>query len=92
MFSLPFFFAPHSSFRASFQSSNGGKVTTGEIYNFAIMAGANLSRWDAPRWSVFANGFYEPLSFNALALIPMPAAYVGSLRRISSPATFSSER
>jgi hypothetical protein len=51
---------------ASFQSSNGGKVTTGEIYNFAIMAGANLQRWGAERWSVFANGFYEPLSFNAL--------------------------
>ena len=51
---------------ASFQSSNGGKVTTGEIYNFAIMAGANLGRWGAERWSVFANGFYEPLSFNAL--------------------------
>jgi hypothetical protein len=52
---------------ASFQSSNGGKITTGEIYNFAIMAGANLQRWGAPKWSVFANGFYEPLSFNALA-------------------------
>jgi len=51
---------------ASFQSSNGGKVTTGEVYNFAIMAGANLQRWGAERWSVFANGFYEPLSFNAL--------------------------
>jgi hypothetical protein len=52
---------------ASFTSSNGGKVTTGEIYNFAVMAGASLERWGVKRWSVFANGFYEPLSFNALA-------------------------
>jgi hypothetical protein len=53
---------------ASFQSTNGTKkVTTGEIYNFAVMAGANLQRWGVPRLSIFANGFYEPLSFNALA-------------------------
>jgi hypothetical protein len=52
---------------ATFKSSKDKSVTSGEIYNFAVMAGTSLARWDLPRWTVFANGFYEPLAFNALA-------------------------
>ena len=44
----------------------GGHLTTGAIINFAAMAGANLGRWDHPRWSVFANGFYESGSLKGL--------------------------
>jgi hypothetical protein len=43
-----------------------GHLTTGVIVNFAVMGGANLARWDHPRWSVFANAFYEAGSFRAL--------------------------
>ena len=31
----------------------------GSIVNFAAMSGVNLGRWNHPRWTVFASGFYE---------------------------------
>jgi hypothetical protein len=40
---------------------------SGEIVNFAVMSGANLARWGAPRWSVFVNGFYEADTLDSLA-------------------------
>ena len=44
----------------------GGHLTTGAIVNLAVMAGVNFGRWDHPRWSVFANGFYESGSLKGL--------------------------
>jgi hypothetical protein len=41
-------------------------LTTGAIVNIGAMAGVNLARWGAPRWSVFANGFYESGSLKSL--------------------------
>ncbi len=41
-------------------------VTTGAIVNIGVMAGANLGRWTSPRWSVFANAFYETGSLRSL--------------------------
>lgn len=46
--------------------TTGGHVTTGAVINFAVMTGANLARWDHPRWTAFANGFYESGSLKAL--------------------------
>ena len=39
--------------------TTSSSVTTGAIVNIGVMAGANLGRWTSPRWSVFANAFYE---------------------------------
>jgi hypothetical protein len=41
-------------------------IVGGFVFNFGAMAGANLGRWDHPRWSVFANGFYESASYHSL--------------------------
>lgn len=38
----------------------------GSILNFAGMAGVNLGRWNHPRWTVFANGFYESTTIHDL--------------------------
>jgi hypothetical protein len=38
----------------------------GSIVNFTVLAGANLSRWHAPRWTAFANGFYETTTIHGL--------------------------
>jgi hypothetical protein len=47
----------------SLASSN---VIGGFIFNFGVMAGANLGRWGAPRWTVFLNGFYEAAGYKDL--------------------------
>jgi hypothetical protein len=41
-------------------------VIGGFIFNFGVMAGANLGRWGAPRWTVFVNGFYEAAGYKDL--------------------------
>ena len=41
------------------QLTSTGHVTAGTAINFAVIAGANLARWGAPRWSIYGNGFYE---------------------------------
>jgi hypothetical protein len=38
----------------------------GSIVNFSILGGANLARWHAPRWTTFANGFYEATTIHGL--------------------------
>ncbi len=38
----------------------------GSIVNFAVMSGVNLGRWKHPRWTVFANGFYEATTIHNL--------------------------
>lgn len=38
----------------------------GSIINFAGMAGVNLGRWNHPKWTVFANGFYESTTIHDL--------------------------
>jgi hypothetical protein len=38
----------------------------GSIVNFTVLGGANLSRWNAPRWTAFANGFYETTTIHGL--------------------------
>ncbi len=47
--------------------SSTGHVTAGTAINVALIAGANLSRWGLPRWSVYANGFYESGTLDELA-------------------------
>ena len=36
------------------------------IVNFAVMSGVNLGRWQHPRWTVFASGFYESTTIHDL--------------------------
>ena len=38
----------------------------GSIVNVAAMTGVNLGRWSHPRWTVFANGFYESTTIHGL--------------------------
>lgn len=38
----------------------------GSIVNFSVLAGANLARWDQPRWTAFASGFYESTTVHGL--------------------------
>jgi len=38
----------------------------GGIVNFNVMTGVNLGRWAHPRWTVFANGFYESTTIRGL--------------------------
>jgi hypothetical protein len=33
--------------------------TAGVAANFALMLGMNLSKWEYPKWTIFANGFYQ---------------------------------
>jgi hypothetical protein len=36
------------------------------VLNLAAMAGVQLGRWGLPRWTIFANGFYETGSYHGL--------------------------
>ncbi|CAN5250755.1 hypothetical protein BH11MYX1_BH11MYX1_14830 [soil metagenome] len=47
-------------------SLDSANVIGGFIFNFGVMAGANLERWGAPRWTVFVNGFYEAAGYKDL--------------------------
>lgn len=38
----------------------------GANLNFAAMAGVNLARWHHPRWTTFANGFYEQTTIHGM--------------------------
>jgi hypothetical protein len=38
----------------------------GSIANLQLMTGVNLGRWSHPRWTVFANGFYESTTIRGL--------------------------
>jgi hypothetical protein len=38
----------------------------GSVINLAGLAGVNLSRWDRPRWTVFASGFYQKTTVHNL--------------------------
>ena len=38
----------------------------GSIINLEIMAGANLAKLEHPRWTVFANGYYETVTIHGL--------------------------
>ncbi len=38
----------------------------GSIVNFSVLTGVNLGRWNVPRWTVFANGFYETTTIHGL--------------------------
>ncbi len=70
----------------------------GSIVNFAVMSGVNLGRWKHPRWTVFANGFYESTTIHDLdgTLLTLgahvqykilPASQPGHLRWIGLSAT-----
>lgn len=39
----------------------------GSIANIQLMTGVNLGRWRHPRWTVFANGFYESTTIRGLS-------------------------
>lgn len=41
-------------------------LLTSSSVNAAVMVGVNLARWNLPRWTVFANGFYIPTNVRAL--------------------------
>jgi len=47
-------------------SSSDSQVIGGFVFNFAVMIGANLGRWGAPRWTLYANGFYETAGYKEL--------------------------
>lgn len=47
-------------------STDSDRVIGGFVFNFAAMVGANLGRWDHPKWTVFANGFYETAGYKEL--------------------------
>jgi hypothetical protein len=38
----------------------------GSIINLSVLGGVNLGRWNHPRWTVFANGFYEATTIHGL--------------------------
>ncbi len=42
-------------------------ILGGSIANIQLMAGVNLGRWRHPRWTVFANGFYEATTIRGLS-------------------------
>lgn len=41
-------------------------ILGGSIANITAMTGVNLGRWQHPRWTVFANGFYESTTIRGL--------------------------
>ncbi|MEO6773771.1 MAG: hypothetical protein ABI467_12265 [Kofleriaceae bacterium] len=47
-------------------SNTDERVIGGFVFNFGVMIGANLGRWGAPRWTLFANGFYETAGYKDL--------------------------
>lgn len=42
------------------------KLLGGSIITYGAMAGVNLGRWNHPRWTVFANGFYDTQTIRGL--------------------------
>lgn len=42
------------------------KLLGGSIINLSILAGVNLGRWNHPRWTAFASGFYETTTVHGL--------------------------
>lgn len=46
--------------------ANTTQLVGGVITNAGVTGGVDLGRWGARRWSVFANGFYEPTSIHGL--------------------------
>ena len=46
--------------------SDSNNVIGGFVFNFGVMTGANLGRWNAPRWTVFLNGFYASAGYSGL--------------------------
>jgi hypothetical protein len=42
------------------------RPTAGLAANVSFMAGLNLADYDAPRWTLFANGFYRKATLNSL--------------------------
>jgi hypothetical protein len=38
---------------------NDDSPTAGVAANFALMLGMNLKQWELPKWTIFANGFYQ---------------------------------
>ncbi len=61
----------------------------GSIVNLGVIAGANLGRWDHPRWTVFANGFRETTTIHGLdgALATAAAHVQYRILEESRPAT-----
>ena len=47
-------------------SGNDERVIGGFVFNFGAMLGANLGRWGAPKWTLYANGFYETAGYKDL--------------------------
>jgi len=47
-------------------SSTDSRVIGGFVFNFGAMLGANLGRWGAPKWTLYANGFYETAGYKDL--------------------------
>jgi hypothetical protein len=47
-------------------SGNDEQVIGGFVFNFGAMVGANLGRWGAPKWTLYANGFYETAGYKDL--------------------------
>lgn len=43
-----------------------GRPTAGLAANLAVMVGLNLKKWDLPKWSLYANGFYRKGSTDEL--------------------------
>ncbi|HLL24646.1 MAG TPA: hypothetical protein VK427_21085 [Kofleriaceae bacterium] len=46
--------------------SDDESPTAGVAANFALMLGMNLKNWDLPKWTVFANGFYQSAATDEL--------------------------
>lgn len=42
------------------------RPTSGLSANVSFMAGMNLAKYDSPRWTLFANGFYRRATLNSL--------------------------
>lgn len=42
------------------------KLLGGSIITYGAMTGVNLGRWNHPRWTVFANGFYDTQTIRGL--------------------------
>ncbi|NVB78686.1 MAG: hypothetical protein HOV81_09855, partial [Kofleriaceae bacterium] len=42
------------------------KLLGGSLINYSVHGGVNLGRWQQPRWTVFAGGFYQTQTINGL--------------------------
>ncbi len=47
-------------------TTDSGGILGGSIANLTVMSGVNLGRWQHPRWTLFASGFYEATTIRAL--------------------------